>query len=1233
MPGLVRTRSASVELGEESEQASDQGTENDEDSNGSRSEDDDATSRPRSNPSKRRRISPASEDEDEGSIDDSWALSAPNTARRSTGRSAQNGRRSASRVPNGLSNGVSRSSNAVGTAAQKWKPGQIVRVSLKNFVTYNSITFRPGPSLNMVIGPNGTGKSTLVCAICIGLGWGTQHLGRAKELSEFVKYGLDEYEIIIELKGEEGKINNVIQHNFRKEGAKKTWIINDKIVNQKEVRTLAAKLNIQVDNLCQFLPQDRVVEFSQLSGVDRLTSTQRAAAPQYMTEWYEQLKQLRWTQKKAEEEQSTQRTNLANLEERQNSQRVDVERMRERTDVVQKVNDLKSWTPIVDYYNLRKEHDAAKAQTETSRQEHLELKKQLEPALRVLKDKQAYSRQVDEATESRKTLVDRFAMELDANSKQVTGFSEQLRENETKREALLKSEGSRKAAVQRARTSIDNLTDEKKHAPIAFDSAAYNENIRTAARHGNGIRQDIEDLRNEQQDRSGQLEQTKKNVSNAEREISNLQSLVGQQEAKLERASQDVAKACDWIKSNKSAFTGEVYGPPIVECSIKDMRYASAIESLLQQSDMLMITCTKKVDFDLLDRQLTNTMGLTKITLRQAVHGMEHPNNQSPISREDMQRLGFEGMAIEFLAGPDPVLSVLCESQRLHRTGVTLHESNDQQYERISNSAIANWVTKQNRYSIIRRQEYGDAGVSTQVRDVRPAKFWTGQNVDTAAEGSINSNVARWQSEMEVHAQKLDQMRTRVNELQERLREAEHEKQRLEEERDEKQRALSHYQSLDMKIERYQREIYTLQDRERDIQAELIAIRSEREGLLFSRCEACIKHAITLDTVRRQKEQYLIAQVARTEAASDVEALRTQHEDAAKMLETKRREVDELEKTLQSIRADAKRGRANMQKLHQEDPDLVARYSDRPQEEQNKSREEHQAEIESQTARLELLHEGNPRTITDFEERARKIEALTEKLATQQLELAVSTNEIKQLRTKWEPELDALVAQISTAFAASFEKIGCAGEVSIYKAGPGSSPHSAMTSEANADPDAAEPVAQDNDFDQWAIHISVKFREGETLSLLDSHRQSGGERAVSTIFYLMALQQLSRAPFRVVDEINQGMDPRNERIVHERLVDLACGVQTDGREEQLVSDDDAAGGSSQYFLITPKLLDGLKYVPGMKVLNIVSGEWLPENKTGAEMDFEKLVGLRRQILAAREGGGASPSPLVARVGA
>ena len=59
----------------------------------------------------------------------------------------------------------------IGPNTQPFQPGSIVRIKVKNFVTYSQVEVFPGPNLNMVIGPNGTGKSTIVCAICLGLGW------------------------------------------------------------------------------------------------------------------------------------------------------------------------------------------------------------------------------------------------------------------------------------------------------------------------------------------------------------------------------------------------------------------------------------------------------------------------------------------------------------------------------------------------------------------------------------------------------------------------------------------------------------------------------------------------------------------------------------------------------------------------------------------------------------------------------------------------------------------------------------------------------------------------------------------------------------------------------------------------------------------------------------------------------------------------------------------------------
>lgn len=65
--------------------------------------------------------------------------------------------------------------------------------------TYDSVEFLTGPSLNVIIGPNGTGKSSIVCAICLGLGGKTGLLGRAQQVGDYIKYGCPKAKIELEL--------------------------------------------------------------------------------------------------------------------------------------------------------------------------------------------------------------------------------------------------------------------------------------------------------------------------------------------------------------------------------------------------------------------------------------------------------------------------------------------------------------------------------------------------------------------------------------------------------------------------------------------------------------------------------------------------------------------------------------------------------------------------------------------------------------------------------------------------------------------------------------------------------------------------------------------------------------------------------------------------------------------------------------------------------------------------
>jgi chromosome segregation ATPase len=71
----------------------------------------------------------------------------------------------------------------------EYRHGSVVRIEMHNFVTYNSCVVYPGARLNVVIGPNGTGKSTLVCALALGLGGPTSILGRAKDVADFIRHG------------------------------------------------------------------------------------------------------------------------------------------------------------------------------------------------------------------------------------------------------------------------------------------------------------------------------------------------------------------------------------------------------------------------------------------------------------------------------------------------------------------------------------------------------------------------------------------------------------------------------------------------------------------------------------------------------------------------------------------------------------------------------------------------------------------------------------------------------------------------------------------------------------------------------------------------------------------------------------------------------------------------------------------------------------------------------------
>ncbi|OCL06970.1 P-loop containing nucleoside triphosphate hydrolase protein [Glonium stellatum] len=1043
--------------------------------------------------------------------------------------------------------------------AEPHQPGSIVRVKLTNFVTYTSAEFHPGPSLNMIIGPNGTGKSTLVCAICLGLGWSPQHLGRAKELGEFVKHGSREAEIEIELAGgpQTNGNNPVIRRVIKKEGNKSQFYYNGRQTPNKEILKLAKSFAIQIDNLCQFLPQDRVVEFAQLTPVELLRETQRAAAPEAMVQMHEQLKNLRRDQKKLQATQIHEQEHLNAMQTKQNMQRADVERMRERKNLQVKARALEMMRPLVQYRVAKEQVEDAKNRKKEAQRDLKRLEREVEPSLRAVNAKQLYRDKIQDVVKLRKALVPKAEQRADEFARKLGVIHEKIKDCENEIKAERQGDKDRKAEVTRIEQNISRIKRQIEEEPIDFDPAEYNEKIREKSRRIREIEARAIELKREMHEAHSQVSQQNQRRQQALQELENLRSQTGQQGTKLRKASSDTAMAWEWVQKNQSVFEGQVYGPPIVECSVKDPRYADAVESFFQNSDFVAFTCTTRNDFKILQEQLYGQLKLSDISIRVANRSLDQW--RPPIPNEALRDYNLSGWLLDFVAGPEPVLSMLCDSVQLHKTGITLENHNDEQFERLKESQIQSWVAGKQTYRVTRRREYGPMAVSTRVQPTKQASYWTDQPIDVGAERELRQTIGELENEIKELQQLFERLKEEQSSLKQAIQEVKDEKYDLEKEKAQKQKLLSEFKVLPTKLASLEERKAGFEATGADLKIRILAIKTKSEGLGLEKAQLALDYANAVELLRKVHTDLLEAEVRLIEASSEADVLAEENSRVQAMLSQCRREVHEIEQEYARLHNDAKalldESRRIFQTRTEEEEAIHTELGG------NLTITELNSEIESVTTRLDLMSDGNPNAIREFEKRARDIEAMQKKLDELNGNLVHVQEEIDLVRAQWEPQLDVLVSQISDGFSKNFEKIGCAGQVSVHK---------------------------DEDFDQWAIQIQVRFREHEQLSILDSHRQSGGERAVSTIFYLMSLQSMARSPFRVVDEINQGMDPRNERMVHERMVDIACQEHT-----------------SQYFLITPKLLNGLKFHPKMKVHCIASGEHMPENYH--DLDFPALV--------------------------
>ncbi|XP_027508334.1 structural maintenance of chromosomes protein 5 isoform X1 [Corapipo altera] len=1025
-----------------------------------------------------------------------------------------------------------------GKQPQRFIPGSVVRIFMKNFLIYDSCEVYPGPNLNVVVGANGTGKSSIVCAICLGLAGKPSFIGRADKVGLFVKQGCTKGLVEIELFKPPGNI--IITREIQVVNNTSSWWINRKPATLKTVEEHIAALNIQVDNLCHFLPQDRVGEFAKLSKIELLEATEKSIGSREMYQFHCELKSFRERERELEHLCREKTNSLEKMKQMIERYKQDVDRYLEHKSHIDLIEMLERKRPWLEYESVRMQYMEVK-------QRRNKAKKDLE----ILKEKQfPRAKKIREAEENLNSLD----LKTRDNTAKIIEISQRIKQ---KQDALEMKEKKIEEIKQALRMKKDEEMDRQKkiHTTQEIIEMWKNElNTMTVCENLqpqiDAVNNELKKLQEERTNIDSDVSDLRAEKRNQEREekriidhLGKLNNIMKMKEENLKGRFLDTYSALTWLRKNKDKFKKKVYEPMMLEINPRDSRHAKYIENHISSDDMRAFVFESQEDMEVFLVEIRDHQKLRVNAVCAPAASCAESLPSRPI--EELHQYGFFSYLRELFDAPRPVMSYLCYQYHVHEVPVGTEKTRDMIERVIRETKFRQIYTAEERY-IIKVSSYTNRTLSTNTF-LRAAQFLSG-SVDTDERRQLENQ----QQDINNMSKSLDM---RLTALFERQKHLEHRDNELRQQKKDLLERGNRRRQLESKIALKYDSLRQLEqdaiDIEKESQLANLKIKeiNKQKAELVTEFMHLTKDIIPLSILKG------ILTLRRSKVIAEKAKLESEYKPGTVQLKAAEQWFHELDDKKRVLYENCKELLKQARQVCKLSPD-----QDFPRELQSSFQalpntlEEIDALLNEEKTRASCFTGLNASVVEEYNKQTQEIQQLTKYLEEKKNELNNYRQNISQVKERWLNLLKGMIEQINAKFSKFFSSMQCVGEVDLH-------------------------VENEEEYDKYGIRIRVKFRSGTELHELTPYHQSGGEKSVSTMLYLMALQELNTCPFRIVDEINQGMDPVNERRVFQMVVETACKKK-----------------ASQYFLITPKLLWNLTYSDKMTVLFVYSGPFMVESK-------------------------------------
>ncbi|XP_074040926.1 structural maintenance of chromosomes 5 isoform X2 [Leptinotarsa decemlineata] len=1030
-----------------------------------------------------------------------------------------------------------------------FKPGCIRKIEVKNFVTYSHVELYPGPHLNMLIGPNGTGKSTVVAAIILGLGGNPKIVGRGSKVSEYVKHGCDSSTINIYLENEaENQYIKVTREFDVRE--RTVWKLNNRIVKFENVIECIQNFNIQVNNLCQFLPQDRVQDFAKLNKQELLIETQKALCKFDLIDKQEMLILHRASQKEILESIDTYQKKLQNATEFNSRLEGRVQSFNKKKKFAENIQHIERKIAWTSYEQIRVQLSDIKEDRNKAQEVYDKYKNDMKPMERDINENKKSITELQQSNSSIAQIIRNTESSINMNLEKIDTVKDSIRKFNDDMNSRLAEVEQWDREIENASAKLEEMRQLKSEmfAKCASDTQKK-QTLSTELSKLLGHQKNIQDKKDEilQMKQDDALR-----IQALENESSRLENVRQSRLQHLERLSPDAHVAVNWLRNNKHLFRGEIYEPIMLEVNVLESRHAKYVENVIPLRDRLAFTCVYKDDMNKLIRSLRESQNLSVNVIHSGDSTEGVGKFQPSIAIECLRKYGFYTYVNNLFTAPDPIMHYLCKTYRLHDIPLGDQTTNDL-YEQVPQQ-IRKFFSDKYRFSIsfskysgeksTRQIEvFSDGGLSLSLDVVKLDKL-RGEILE------IRRNIGNYDANCQTLEKQFDTLSEKINIAREKLKDIQQQKQNA--------------QAISVRVENLQKKLLEMNQCKKS--PENIKNETSLKKKQLLRSMPSIQ-----DTIKKEMSKLVEHVRKSTLTLKKIDNIRKKIAYLENQLSENKRQCQEAEETLSLVKDRYAEVMSQAKSMLNKAKGMSKGFTPadsgfdefRPHYNSLSSDiQELNALNEQLQSRIACLNVADDDEMREYEERINEIGNITEEIEKLNSNLKKVTEKIEATKQEWLPPLKTLVSEINLQFATAFERMGCAGEISVCTGD------------------------NEQDFSQYGISIKVTYRSGEPLQELNSNVQSGGERAVATAAFMLSLQKLTPVPFRCVDEINQGMDANNERRIFELIVESTC-QQT----------------SSQYFLITPKLVPHLKYSQNMCIHIVHNGPFVAQDK---KWGFSKL---------------------------